>query len=200
MPDSGSGRIVTSCGWFGGPSVKPVVPLVQFHQLVLYLVSAVLSDHFIDSASESFWVVVGKPLLVVQKQTCVVLLFVQLFEVLRVVILPAITSWNISTPRGVENLHVIIAGSISHENCLVLAAPFEEFGIARVFSELIFGLVYLVATFSQDSLKDTTDVFVEKECSSRHLTVSFGFNEDSRTDSNARSLSCSNSRISSIWE
>jgi hypothetical protein len=27
-------------------------------------------------------------------------------------ILPAITSWNISTPRGVENLHVIIAGSI----------------------------------------------------------------------------------------
>jgi hypothetical protein len=28
-------------------------------------------------------------------------------------ILPAITSWNISTPRGVENLHVIIAGSIT---------------------------------------------------------------------------------------
>jgi tRNA-binding protein len=27
-------------------------------------------------------------------------------------ILPAITSWNISTPRGVENLHVIIAGSM----------------------------------------------------------------------------------------
>jgi hypothetical protein len=30
-------------------------------------------------------------------------------------ILSAITSWNISTPRGVENLHVIIAGSISLE-------------------------------------------------------------------------------------
>jgi hypothetical protein len=30
-------------------------------------------------------------------------------------ILPAITSWNISTPRGVENLHVIIAGSINYQ-------------------------------------------------------------------------------------
>jgi HSP20 family protein len=32
-----------------------------------------------------------------------------------VLILPAITSWNISTPRGVENLHVIIAGSMSEK-------------------------------------------------------------------------------------
>jgi XapX domain-containing protein len=33
--------------------------------------------------------------------------------VLALLILPAITSWNISTPRGVENLHVIIAGSMT---------------------------------------------------------------------------------------
>jgi hypothetical protein len=34
-------------------------------------------------------------------------------RVLCSLILPAITSWNISTPRGVENLHVIIAGSMN---------------------------------------------------------------------------------------
>jgi signal transduction histidine kinase len=39
--------------------------------------------------------------------------FVRLMS--QLVILPAITSWNISTPGGVENLHVIIAGSMSYE-------------------------------------------------------------------------------------
>jgi Trk K+ transport system NAD-binding subunit len=40
------------------------------------------------------------------------------------VILPAITSWNISTPRGVENLHVIIAGSINLEGATGVSATF----------------------------------------------------------------------------
>jgi hypothetical protein len=40
-------------------------------------------------------------------------------------ILPAITSWNISTPRGVENLHVIIAGSISDRQREAIDAALE---------------------------------------------------------------------------
>jgi di/tricarboxylate transporter len=41
-------------------------------------------------------------------------------------ILPAITSWNISTPRGVENLHVIIAGSmtpVGYQTNLIVYGP-----------------------------------------------------------------------------
>jgi hypothetical protein len=83
--------------------------------LALVAMSAVA--YFVLAGATSFIPVVGQ--------------LVFFLVVVPALILPAITSWNISTPRGVENPHVIIAGSMN-AGIIGIAYAVNEHGTAPV--------------------------------------------------------------------
>jgi hypothetical protein len=61
-----------------------------------------------------------------------------------------------------------VAGVVRHENDTAVRTPLEQRVVRRVFPEPIFRLLNLVSTFSEQSLENTTDMFVKKKLSGRH--------------------------------
>lgn len=151
--------------------VKPVVPLSEIDQFVLDSRDPVLIEHFVHGSSQSFRIDIRKILLVIEEYSRMIVLSMQRFE---------------------------IFGVVRYQDRVLLCTPLQKRFVRRVFTESVFRLFDNVTPFAEQSLEDTTDVFVKKKPSGRHWTVSLGFSDDSRTRSNASSFSRSNSRISSI--
>jgi hypothetical protein len=61
---------------------------------------------------------------------------------------------------SVERFEVL--GVVRKQDDGFIRTPLEEFHIVRVFSELVFRLNDVVSAFGEQSLEDSTDVFVQK--------------------------------------
>jgi hypothetical protein len=151
--------------------VEPLVPFSEINELVCNLVSSVLIENLVNCASKSFRVSVREVLIVVEKDSRVVVLVVQRLEIL---------------------------GVVRQEDSAGLTTLLNQFGVSRVFTEPVFRLFHVIPTLSKQSLEDSANVLVEQNLCTRHCTVSFGLSEDLRTRSKADSFSASNLRISSM--
>jgi hypothetical protein len=65
--------------------VEPFVPLTEIDDLIFDSLRTVLVEHLIDGSGKPFGVCVGKFVIVVEKNSRVIVLVVQWFELLRVV-------------------------------------------------------------------------------------------------------------------
>jgi len=65
-------------------------------------------------------------------------------------------------------------------------------------TERIFRLLNVVSILKKNTLENPTNMFLKKDSNVCHSAVSFGFNDLSRTSSNAVVFACSYSRISAM--
>jgi hypothetical protein len=121
--------------------VEPRVPFTEIDELIFDSVEPVLIENLVNGTSKSFRVGVGQLLVVVEEDPRVVVLLVQRLEIFRVV---------------------------REQDGAILGTPRYQFSVTGVLAEPIFRLFNVVTALPEQTLEDTTDVFVEQNPSARH--------------------------------
>jgi hypothetical protein len=121
--------------------VEPLVPLTKVNELVFEAINPILIENLVNGSSKPFWISVWQFLIVVEKNSCVVMFMMQWLEIFCVV---------------------------RQKDGVILTTPLDQVGVTRMFAKPVFCLFDIVSALSEKSLENPTNMFVEQNPGTPH--------------------------------